>query len=304
MNIRIPPRVSRGSTDPITIEPNLCIPEPEEIAALVDRRRQKGDVEFVIMNSESHLNGPLIFIVKGPVEQLLDLFQTALAIETFPFMLGREAPDAARDAEYLSETRERVVFYPVPWSPRAQNMSHEEWVRRLAIKAAGALGSIARENFEHSIQDRLDTLADKRSFLGIQYDLSYQDLAVLHDFCAFWRQFEVKQGIFVILVKIATSSNPYWSRLSSWLSPSFRSTEPNVRHLEDLGNVFPRDVTEWWNVVRSKLSPDSALRADPVADVFVGRNEGRNGITMKEFRDRFCRMINAKISAANSSGQL
>jgi hypothetical protein len=45
------------------------------------------------------------------------------------------------------------------------------------------------------------------------------------------------------------------------------------------------------------MPENSPLRADPVADVFVEKREDRHGITMKEFRDRFRRLMNAEFSA-------
>jgi hypothetical protein len=281
------PNIGAGQT---TADDNNCSPDPDEVVALVDRGEQKDDVMSAIVNSELSRESPMIFIVKGPLEQLLDLFQTALTIDTIPIVLGLDERSAKKGVEPLEEMRERVVFNPVRWSPRGHSLSRNDWLRRLAIQGANVLGGLAQENFKCSIQDRLnDILVDKRSFLGIQYDLSSRDLNVLHDLCFFWKQFEVKNGIFLILVKIATPSHPYWSCLCSWLSRLWKSTEPNVKHLGDLGNVFPGEVTEWWNLNRKKMPENSPLRADPVADVFVEKREDRHGITMKEFRDRFRR---------------
>jgi hypothetical protein len=79
------------------------------------------------------------------------------------------------------------------------------------------------------------------------------------------------------------------------------STEPSAKHLEDLSNVFPQDVTSWWNLNKGKLPDDLAPRADPVADLFVAKREERDGITVKEFRNRFRRLMEAKSRPVSES---
>jgi len=268
------------------IEPKY-FPEPEDLASLVDRVEQKQDVDIAIVESEAYRDSPMIFVVTGSVEQLLDLFQTALSIETIPIALERRDRGASAPEEDRKRIRERVVFNTVQWSPRGHRMGRNDWRRRLAIQAANALGNPGKDNFERLIQEGLDrNLVDKNAFLGIQYDLSTRDVSVLNDFCAFWRQFKVEAGICVVLVKIVTSSNLPFCSFSSWFSRLTNSRQLGVKRLESLSNVFPEHVTTWWNLVRLRLPDDVSVRVDPAADVFVEKLEERRGITMKQFRNR------------------
>jgi len=301
------PASNRGSEVRRTIDESVSI----EVAALVDRVMQKEDIMIGMRESDMPRNRPMIFIVKGPVEQLLDLFQTALAIDTIPIVLHPDKlpivlhPDMrSANTKDKEKVREPVVFNTVQWSSRVHNMSSNDWQRRLAIQAASALGGLTEDNLKKSIQERLDeNLVDKRSFLGIQYDLSSRDLNGLDDFCQFWKQFTVRSGIFLILVKIVKSSNVNWRFWRSWSLWWSISREPSVKRLKDLANVFPEDVTSWWSLNRSNLPDDSAWRDDPVVDLFVAKCEERCGITMKEFRNRFLRLIDGKFHAPNDGDE-
>jgi hypothetical protein len=261
--------------------------EPEELASLVDRVQQKQDIDIAIVESEANRDRPMIFVVKGPVDQLLDLFQTALSIDTIPNAMERRGRGINVGNERSTLITERVVFNTVQWSPRVHGMRRDDWLRRLAIQAARALGNASPDNFERSIQEGLDrNLVDRRSFLGIQYDLSSRDLSVLNDFCSFWRRFKVNAGICVILVKVVTSSALSLSSFRTFFHGLATSREVGAERLESLGNVFPEHVTTWWNLIRVRLPNDSAVRTDPAADVFIEGGEKRHGITMKQLRDR------------------
>jgi Effector-associated domain 1 len=276
---------NKGSEDRRRLDEKVGILEPGEVAALVDRVEQKGDVKIGIRGLEMPRNKPMIFIVKGPVEQLLDLFQTALAIDTIPAVLQPE------DDEDSGNARERIVFNTAEWSPRAHNISHDNWRRRLAIEAASALGGLTKDNFEKLIQERLDhNLVDERSFLGIQYDLSSRDLNGLDDFCQFWKQFTVRNGIFLVLLKILKSPHFDWGFWHTWSLWRSISKEPSAKHLKDLPNVLPADVATWWNRNRRKIQDCSTQTDDPLENLFVTKYEERDGLTMKEFRNRFLRL--------------